>query len=233
MKTSAAKVEANRKNAQRSTGPRTSRGKAASSRNAIRTGLTTMTVTVMPGESQDDLDDLSEAIRNDWNPQGDHENFLVDQMISARWRLERLARYEEEAMNKEIEGPARFMSNEAIRRFQAKSAHRRVLDEMAQPNNIFDKLERYTRAAERAYSKAVKELQQHRANQARTAKQNEATAKQNKAKADLEWLRAGLAEVAQRPLPDLFEGLYENPEQNEANPNGLRPLPTSAPPAFK
>ena len=183
-----------------------------------------MTVTVMPGESEDDLHALQQSVRKEWNPQGDHENFLVDQMISARWRLERLARYEEEAMNKEIEGPARFMSNEAIRRFQAKSAHRRVLDEMAQPNNIFDKLERYTRAAERAYSKAVKELQQHRAAQTKTAKQNEATAKRNqaiekpnKAKEAEAWLQSELAKLERTRITDPFAGLDDIPEPNEAN----------------
>ena len=184
-----------------------------------------MTVTVMPGESEEDLDALQQAVRNEWNPQGDHENFLVDQMISARWRLERLARYEEEAMNKAIDGPAGFMTNEGIRRFQAKSAHRRVLDQIDAPNSIFGKVERYTRAAERAYSKAVKELQQHRANQAKTAKQNEATAKQNKAKEAEEWLRNGLAAINIRDIPDPMAGLWDR-DLNEPtlNNNDAPPL---------
>ena len=224
--TSQAKIEANRRNAQRSTGPRTSTGKAASSRNAVRTGLTTLTLTVMPGECQQDLDELSHSIRNEWNPQGDHENFLVDQMISARWRLERLARYEEEAMNKAIDGPAGFITNEGVRRFEAKSAHRRVLDAIDQPNSIFDKLERYTRAAERAYSKAVKELKQHRANQAKTVKQNEATAKRNqamekpkpnKAKEAEDWLRASLDEIEKRDHWSLEDDPTYAPRPNEPN----------------
>lgn len=73
---------------------KTSQGKIEENRNnAIRTGLATMTVIVMPGEDKADLEALYQSIRTEWNPQGDHENFLIDQMISARWRLERLARY--------------------------------------------------------------------------------------------------------------------------------------------
>ena len=94
MKSSLKKIASNRRNAKQSTGPRTPEGRAASSRNAFRHGLSAMTLTVMPGESQEDLDQLSETIRDEWKPSGAHENYLTDQMISARWRLERLARWE-------------------------------------------------------------------------------------------------------------------------------------------
>ena len=209
MKTSSKKAEANRRNAQRSTGPKTVEGKTASSRNALRSGLTATTLAVMPGESQDDLDQLTASITNEWNPSGDHENFLVHQMISARWRLARLARWEEEAINNAIDGPVMWLSNESVKIHEMKSPDRRVLEVMQRPGSIFDKLERYTRAAERAYSKAVKELEQHRAATAKLAKQNEATAKQNKAKEDQEWLRAGLADIAKRGIPDPMAGLWD------------------------
>jgi hypothetical protein len=186
-----------------------------------------MTLVVMPGESQDDLDDLSESIRNEWNPSGDHEDFLVDQMISARWRLERLARWEEEAINKVLEGPGGFFNKQQIREFEAKSADRLVIEAIQRKNDIFDKLDRYTRSAERAYSKAVKELQQYRAAAVKTAKQNEATAKQNKAKEAEEWLRAGLAEVERNGIRDPMAGLW-NVEPNEPNLDPNDRVPDSA-----
>ena len=233
MKPSPAKLEANRRNAQRSTGPRTREGKAASSRNAIRTGLTTMTLTVMPGESEEDLDALQQSIHAEWNPQGDHEDFLVDQMISARWRLERLARWEEEAINKELEAPRWYTKAEA-RQWDAQSPDTHILPAIARKNSIFDKLERYTRAAERAYSKAVRELQQHRAAQAKTAKQNEATTKQNKNKEAEAWLKSELANLERTRITDPFAGLYHLPEQDEPNDlEPLRPLAPTAPPAFE
>ena len=191
-----------------------------------------MTVSVMPGESQDDLDQLAGSIRKQWNPQGDHEDFLVDQMISARWRLERLARWEQEALETVLEGPEWFIDKQDRSEFEAKSADRLMVEKLSRNSDIFDKLERYTRAAERGYSKAVRELQQHRSNQAKTAKQNEATLKQNKAKEAEEWLRAGLAAIDLRDIPDPMAGLWDRPQQNEPNPEWLPPLPDSAPPAM-
>ena len=198
-----------------------------------------MTVTVMPGESEEDLDALQQAVRNEWNPQGDHENFLVDQMISARWRLERIARWEEEALDKALEAPGWYTKSEA-RRWDAQPADRHVIAAVGAKNSIFDKLERFSRAAERAYSKAVKELQQHRAAQAKTEKQNEATAKHNEAAAKKNkkkeaeaWLQAELAKLELRDIPDPMDGLWDRPEQNEPNFEPPRPLPTSAPPASK
>ena len=49
MKLTEAKIEANQANAQLSTGPRTEQGKAISSFNSLRHGLTAMTV-LLPGE---------------------------------------------------------------------------------------------------------------------------------------------------------------------------------------
>ena len=209
MKSSLKKVASNRRNAKQSTGPRTPSGRAASSRNAFRHGLSAMTLTVMPGESQEDLDQLSETIRNEWKPSGDHESFLVDQMISARWRLERLARWEAEAINEVIEAPEEFHFEELARRWEEKSADRHVLDAMHGASSIFDKLERYTRAAERAYSKAVKDLQTHRAAAAKTAKQNEATAKQNEAKEAEEWLQSELLKSEQPMAPDPLKARWQ------------------------
>ena len=77
MKTSPTKAESNRRNAQRSTGPKSAQGKAASSRNALRHGLSTMTLTVLPTEDLQDLEDLREPMSNEWNPIGDAETFLV------------------------------------------------------------------------------------------------------------------------------------------------------------
>ena len=152
-------------------------------------------------------------------------------MISARWRLERLARYEEEAMNKAIDGPARFMSNEAIRRFQAKSAHRRVLDAWTKPTASWTSSNATPAPPNAPIPKPSKNSSIHRANQAKTAKQNEATAKQNKAKEAEAWLHAELAKLERTRITDPFAGLADISEQNE--PNFDAPLPTSAPSAFE
>jgi len=87
------KAEANRKNAQRSTGPRTARGKARVARNATIHGLLSEMV-LLPDEDPQALEALAEAVRDAWKPEGAQEDLLVEWMIQTLWRLRRLGRVE-------------------------------------------------------------------------------------------------------------------------------------------
>jgi len=91
--TSEKKIETNRQNAQKSTGPRTPEGKAAASRNAVKHGLLSEEV-LLPGEDGEALRELGESLRAELKPQGTLENLLVDCIIAANWRLRRLGRVE-------------------------------------------------------------------------------------------------------------------------------------------
>ena len=81
-------TEANRENAQRSTGPRTPEGKSKSSKNALKHGLTAAQL-VLPTESQDDFDEHAAQLRDEHDPSTPTEHLLVDQLITASWRLRR------------------------------------------------------------------------------------------------------------------------------------------------
>ena len=61
------KAAANRKNAQRSTGPRTARGKARVAQNAIIHGLLSEKA-LLPDEDPQALEALAEAVRAAWKP---------------------------------------------------------------------------------------------------------------------------------------------------------------------
>ena len=80
--------EANRRNAQLSTGPRTLDGKARSSLNALTHGLTAAQI-LIPSESADDFESHAASFRDRFAPVDSVESFLVDQMIVAAWRLRR------------------------------------------------------------------------------------------------------------------------------------------------
>ena len=86
-------IEANRKNARRSTGPTTALGKARSSLNAVRHGLSARNA-VLPQEDHRAYLDLLASLKAELRPQGPLESFLVQQMASAQWRLLRTARME-------------------------------------------------------------------------------------------------------------------------------------------
>jgi hypothetical protein len=87
MSTSA-QVTANQLNAQRSTGPKTALGKAIVARNNFRHGFTGA-FTVLPWEKQGEFDMLIDALREEHEPSGLTERFLVDKMAQALWLTKR------------------------------------------------------------------------------------------------------------------------------------------------
>jgi hypothetical protein len=91
--TSARKAEANRQNAQKSTGPRTPEGKAAVSLNAMKHGLLSKEI-LLSGEDEEALRELDERLRGELQPDGVVEVLLVDRVTSLLWRLRRLGHVE-------------------------------------------------------------------------------------------------------------------------------------------
>ncbi len=96
--TTEAQIEANRRNSQHSTGPRTEAGKEASRRNALRHGLAARTLVVAPGEDAADFAAFAADLRQDLAPGGAFEEALVQRITILAWRLERVARIEAELL---------------------------------------------------------------------------------------------------------------------------------------
>lgn len=90
-------IEANRRNAQNSTGPTTGEGKQASKMNATKHGLTAETVVI-----KDEDPEVFDALRNDlireFAPETTLEFQLVDRMASTLWRLRRVPHIEASLM---------------------------------------------------------------------------------------------------------------------------------------
>jgi hypothetical protein len=86
--TSFRQIEANRRNACKSTGPITEEGKQHSRRNAVRHGLTAETV-IGALEDAEDYKAFEAAIIADYNVQSAVERELVLRLASALWRLRR------------------------------------------------------------------------------------------------------------------------------------------------
>lgn len=88
--TSAARIEANRRNALKSSGPKTAEGKARSSRNAVKHGLTAAVA--------DDLDRSYQEFLKGWledaRPVGAIESAMVERAAHAAWRLKKSAEQE-------------------------------------------------------------------------------------------------------------------------------------------
>jgi len=86
---SQSRSDAARANGAKSKGPATPEGKARSSQNALKHGLTAQ-FDVLPGESQDDFDALLDSHLSHYQPVGFLERELVRTLAITRWRLRRI-----------------------------------------------------------------------------------------------------------------------------------------------
>jgi hypothetical protein len=82
-------IEANRRNALKSTGPRTPEGKAIVSMNSLRHGLRARTI-VLPNENPEEFHQLCDDLEAEWQPQSRTEQFYVEQMAVSQWKLNRM-----------------------------------------------------------------------------------------------------------------------------------------------
>src|SRR5215207_2430552 len=90
---SPAQMAANRRNAQRSTGPRTEEGKKAVRHNAVTHGMTAQVI-VLPHESSVDYHEIRASLIESYAPASTQELMLVDQIAAGYWRTIRARRFE-------------------------------------------------------------------------------------------------------------------------------------------
>jgi hypothetical protein len=141
---SAAQVLANRENSSHSTGPKTAAGKAASSANATRHGLTSKHI-VLPGEDPAEYDAHRESLIAEYEPAGETEHTLVEEIAASGWRLLRARRFET-AVLKKILGDSADQAAAFAEAFLEK------------PKEL-DRLQRYVTTIERAYFRALNKLE--------------------------------------------------------------------------
>jgi hypothetical protein len=88
------RAAASRRNGARSKGPKTPEGKARSSMNALKHGLTALRWMVLYDEDMDDFDALIEVWAARFEPAEPCEALLVRRLAEADWRLRRASRIE-------------------------------------------------------------------------------------------------------------------------------------------
>jgi hypothetical protein len=122
--TSARQIEANRRNAQLSTGPRTDAGKSRSRRNAVRHGLTAETV-IDALEDADDYAAFELAVTSDYEARTAVERELVLRLASLLWRLRRATAIETGLFNAQAKHLLKFRE-----RGQTRQASADILNQM-------------------------------------------------------------------------------------------------------
>ena len=131
--TSPRKVEANRRNAKRSTGPRTPEGKTTSSLNAVTHGIFVKRfLNGAAPETVAEIQALISAVREHYKPQGPLEEILVQKVVVEAARYDRILGFEHE----QIARPHAFHISRGV-----------------------DCISRYTTSTSRALFRAIEELE--------------------------------------------------------------------------
>ncbi|HUI77054.1 MAG TPA: hypothetical protein VLY24_04040 [Bryobacteraceae bacterium] len=148
-------IEANRLNAQKSTGPRTPEGRAVSSMNALKSGLDADSQFVA-GEDSNDFAQLQHEYFDRFQPLTPEERFQVDTLIRNEWILRRLFRAE-----------AHLWEYHAIRASRSEGVP--LGEALMTANEVFRRLQRRITLAERSYNDAFAELERLQRNRASVA----------------------------------------------------------------
>ncbi|MCM8794582.1 MAG: hypothetical protein NC819_02100 [Candidatus Omnitrophica bacterium] len=104
--TSEKQIEANRRNAQESTGPKTAEGKAVAKFNAVRHGILSEAVLITKGEGEERKEvyqRLYHGLREYFLPEGAMEEALVEQIAVTLWRKRRVLRFELGCLRKQLD----------------------------------------------------------------------------------------------------------------------------------
>jgi hypothetical protein len=94
MPSTARRIAANRANAQKSTGPTTSSGKARAALNAFRHGLATNRI-IVQGEETAEFEQMRTEMIDHYQPLGPEQTALFNDMFSSFWRMRRAQRLEQ------------------------------------------------------------------------------------------------------------------------------------------
>jgi hypothetical protein len=92
------RIAANRRNAKKSTGPKTSAGKAKSAQNATTHGLTAQRQVVLADEDPTAFNELRVELHLELAPGSQFEKLLVDRIVAVQWRLGRVPAVEAELL---------------------------------------------------------------------------------------------------------------------------------------
>jgi hypothetical protein len=139
-------IEANRLNAQHSTGPRSIEGKAIVRFNALKSGIDAKSQ-VIPGEDPAALELLTAEYHDRYQPATPEVRALVDALVTAEWMQRRFRTLEAQLFQFNI---TRFIREE--KGLQAAQAYERDSD-------TFDRLQRRINAAERSFHRTLVALQ--------------------------------------------------------------------------
>jgi hypothetical protein len=169
--------DANRRNAAKSNGPKTPEGRAAVRMNALKHGLTAAEI-VLPTEDKLEFEQFQAAFEEECQPVGPIEQVLVEDIVAARWRMNRARKMEPgffvlrlQAMRREIK--------EDFSNLDPQAHLALIFRDDARDADTIGKMSRYEARFERSFHKALKELQRLQALRAAVSDSGNGTVSQD------------------------------------------------------
>jgi len=148
--------EASRENGSKSKGPVTPEGKARSSRNAIKHGLNSSQV-VLEHEDRAAFEAMRQSYLERHRPADQHEADLIETMVSARWRLNRIVTAEAQLFEKEMAARGAELK-QRFDNIQPETELACCFEHLAE-GRALSLLLRYEGQLNRTYDRAFKQLQ--------------------------------------------------------------------------
>ena len=152
--------ETSRINGAKSRGPVSPEGLAKSSLNALKHGLTSVSMIILDTEDPDEFERLLSDFFARYQPAGPAEEDLVEEMVAARWRIRRMWVVETSLLNSEILAQlAKIVTTDAG--IQLAFAFRALSDD----SHALSLVSRYESRLQRTYDRAyriLRDLQQSR-----------------------------------------------------------------------
>ena len=165
-----AQTQANRKNAQKSTGPKTIEGKKAVAKNALKHGLFTNEA-VIAGESLEYYNTLRQDTLEELSPVGNMETILAERIVSLTWRLKRVERFQslviDAMIDKKLNSPYSNYATKLIPPYLRSERDDednidvtlgRVIISDYSDSRVLDRLSMYERRIENSLFKTITEL---------------------------------------------------------------------------
>jgi hypothetical protein len=149
-------IEANRRNAQKSTGPVTDLGKATAKFNALKHGMTASTA-VLPYEDANSYAELRESFIATYRPANAVEASLVETIANSYWRLLRVRRVETAALDMGIRG-LKKKYNASEKPLPPEDEDQTVAVVLNDDEDSLLKIERHQTRIERCYFQAIETL---------------------------------------------------------------------------
>ena len=148
-------IAANRRNAEKSTGPRSVEGKAISSRNSFQTGIYAESA-IIRGENAKDLQRLLDEYFTRFQPATPEDRAFVDTLAHDEWLLRRFRRIEAELFEYRFGRLDLYLEEDEDEHTNAGEAYDCEDATLA-------RLQRRISETERSFLRTLKELERHRA----------------------------------------------------------------------